>query len=67
MMIILWMFTLANNLKKLNENDYREFVDKKCRARLCIYKEEIEERMKSEDSQVLQDDLKKVNIMSKDC
>ena len=47
MMIIVWMFNLARNLKKLNENDYREFVDKKCRDRLPMYREEIEEKMKS--------------------
>ena len=49
-MTIVWMFTLARNLKKLNENDYREFVDKKCRDRLPMYREVIEERMKSSDS-----------------
>jgi hypothetical protein len=50
MMIILWMFTLARNLKKLNENDYREFVDKKCRDRIPMYREEIEAKMKTDDS-----------------
>ena len=47
------MLNFARNLKKLNENDYREFIDKNCRERLPLYKEEIEERMKNDDSQEL--------------
>lgn len=63
LLIILWLLNLIMNLKKLNENDYRQFIDKKCRERLSIYKEEIHDRMKYDDSQELKDDLAKVELL----